>query len=74
MPTVDSGAIARVEYDAPSRTLFVRFTSGEWYSYLDVAPEVFTRMTTASSKGRYFRDEVRGRYAYLRLHLSPSRP
>ena len=74
MPVVDSDAIARVEYDAPSRTLFVRFTSGEWYGYLDVAPEVFTRMTAASSKGRFFQDEVRDRYAYLKLDLSPSPP
>ena len=28
MPAADSDAIAPVEYDAPSRTLFVRFTNG----------------------------------------------
>ena len=74
MPAVDSDAIAPVEYDAPSRTLFVRFTNGRWYGCLDVAPEVFTRMTAAPSKGRFFRDEVRDRYAYLKLDVSPSRP
>ena len=73
MPVVDSDAIARAEYDAPTRTLFVHFTRGAWYAYLDVAPGVFTRMTAASSKGCFFQDEVRGRYAHLKLDVSASR-
>ena len=63
-----------MEYDASTRTLFVQFTSGEWYAYLDVAPLVYDRMIAAPSKGRFFQDEVRDRYAYTRLDLNPSRP
>ena len=74
MPAVDSDAIARVEYDAPSRTLFVRFKSGEWYGYLDVASQAFARMTAAPSKGRFFQDEVRDRYPYRRLDIGAGRP
>ena len=74
MASVDSEAIGRVEYEASARTLFVRFTSGDWYAYLDVAPGVFAQFEAAPSKGRFFQDEVRDRYAYLRLDLSPSRP
>ena len=71
MPHIVSEAIACAEYDAPTRTLFVRFTSGEWYAYLDVAAEVYAQLTQAPSKGRFFRDAVRDRYAYRRLDVSP---
>ncbi len=67
MPTVDSDAIARVEYDSSARTLFVRFTSGDWYAYLDVPPLIFQRMLAAESKGRFFQDTVRDRYSFVRL-------
>ena len=69
MPMVDSEAITQVEYDPAARTLFVRFASGEWYAYLDVAADLYARLTTASSKGRFFQDEVRDRYAYRRLDV-----
>ena len=74
MPAVESQAISQVEYDASTRTLFIRFSSGQWYAYLDVAPAAFAAMTLAPSKGRFFQDEVRNRYTYLKLDLSPSRP
>ena len=69
MPEVGSEAIGRVEYDAPSRTLFVRFTSGEWYTDLDVAPALYARLLAAPSKGRLFQDEVRDRHPCRRLEL-----
>ena len=74
MPEIESEAIARVEYDVATRTLFVQFTSGEWYAYLDAPPCVYARMIAAPSKGRFFQAKVRDRYAYVRLPLSPSRP
>jgi hypothetical protein len=74
MPKVESQALDRVEYDSPSRTLFVRFTSGEWSAYLDVAPATCARMAAAPSKGRFFQDQIRDRYAYRRLDLSPAPP
>ena len=67
MPTVDSEAIGQAEYEAASRTLFVRFTSGDWYAYLDVPPPVFDTLLAAESKGGFFQTEVRDRYAFVRL-------
>jgi hypothetical protein len=74
MPSVESEAIARVEYDASGRTLFVRFTSGEWYAYLDVGGDTYARLRDAPSKGRFFQDEVRDRYPYRRLDLTRAPP
>ncbi len=67
MPRVDSDAIAQVEYDGSTRSLFVRFTSGEWYAYLDVPQPVFDGLLAAESKGAFFQGRVRDRYAFARL-------
>ena len=67
MPHVDSEAIAQVEYEDGSRTLFVRFTSGEWYAYLDVPQPVFDDLLAAESKGGFFQEAVRDRYAFIKL-------
>ena len=64
MPRVQSEAVAQIEYDPPARTLFVQFTSGEWYSYSGVSPRVHADFVAAESKGRFFQDHIRGRYAY----------
>ena len=64
MVLVESEAIAQIEYDPPARTLFVRFTNGEWYSYAGVPPRVAADFVAAESKGRFFQDRIRGRYAY----------
>ncbi len=67
MPAIDSDAIAQVEYDASTHSLFVRFTSGEWYAYLDVPPPTYQRLLAADSKGRFFQEAVRDRYTFVRL-------
>lgn len=64
VPHVQSEAVAQIEYDAPSRTLFVQFTSGEWYSYFDVPPRVCAAFEAADSHGRFFQEHIRDRYAY----------
>jgi len=64
MVHVASEAVSQIEYDEPSRTLFVRFTSGEWYGYSGVPPRVHAAFVAAESKGRFFQDHIRGRYAY----------
>ena len=74
MPPVDSEAIAEVEYEATAHRLFVRFTSGEWYAYLDVPPLTYQRLLAAGSKGRFFQTELRDRYSFVKLDLTPSRP
>jgi hypothetical protein len=72
MVLVQSEAVAQIEYDAPTRTLFVRFTSGEWYSYAGVPPRVHADFVAAESKGRFFQDHIRGRYAYRGPLLVPA--
>jgi hypothetical protein len=67
MPAVESSAVRRIEYDHPSRTLFVIFESGERYAYFGVAPELFAAFLEAESKGRFLQDHVRDRFRFHRI-------
>ncbi|MFD1612780.1 KTSC domain-containing protein [Sphingomonas tabacisoli] len=71
MPQVASEAVAQIEYDEDSRTLFVRFTSGEWYGYLGVPARVHAAFLASESKGRFFQERIRDRYAYAGPLPSP---
>ncbi len=43
-------------------TLEVEFKNGGVYRYQDVPGEVFERMKSATSVGRFFNSEIRGQY------------
>jgi hypothetical protein len=62
-----SQVIRQYSYDPVSKTLFITFTSGELYAYLDVPPQTVEELKTASSRGRYFAYKIRNRYRYRRL-------
>ena len=67
MPRVESSAILRLNYDPESRTLFVIFVDGDVYAYFDVPEEAYDAFLVAPSKGRYFADEIRGRYEFHKV-------
>ena len=64
MPAVESRAIRSVDYDAESRTLFVRFIDGDLYAYFDVPETEFGAFLVAESKGRFFGERVKPRYDF----------
>lgn len=64
MVQVQSEAIAAIEYDALSRTLFVQFSSGDWYSYFGVSERLHAEFEAAESKGRFFQQSIRNHYFY----------
>ena len=64
MVAVTSEAVAQIEYDASAHTLFVQFTSGEWYAYFRVPAAVHEAFLAAESKGRFFQERIRDRYDY----------
>ena len=67
MTPVTSSAIAAIGHDPETRTLLVRFRSGETYGYLEVSPEVFKAFLTAASKGRFFHERIDPAFRYVRL-------
>lgn len=64
---MDSRALQAVGYDAPSRTLFVRFHAGGLYAYLDVPPETHLGLMAATSKGARFQTQIEPCFRYVRL-------
>lgn len=62
-----SQVIRAFTYDERSRTLFITFTSGDLYAYLDVEPHIHAQFRTAGSRGRFFAYNIRNRYRYRRM-------
>lgn len=62
-----STAIRRFSYDEETSTLFVTFIDGDVYAYRPVPREVHSAFRNAISKGRFFSQRIRGRYAYAKL-------
>ena len=64
MPTFESTAIQRAEYDADRAVLSLWFTgSGGPYDYFLVPASVYDGLRRAQSKGSYYNQHIRDRYA-----------
>lgn len=59
---VSSSNIRSIGYDPKSQILEVEFLNGGIYQYHDVPESVYERLMSASSKGRFFTDHIRGKY------------
>ena len=62
--TVESTALATVDYDEAQELLQLEFCSRAVYLYFGVPAAVYEALLDASSKGRYFNGTIRGRYPY----------
>ena len=67
METPESTAIRAIRYDAERQRLVVRFIDGDEYAFVGVPGEVHRSFADAESKGRFFAEQVRGRYPYNKL-------
>jgi hypothetical protein len=64
---VESTTVRSVGYEVHTKILEIEFQSGEVYQYLDVPAAVHRKFQSAGSKGRYFNDEIRDDYEFVRL-------
>jgi hypothetical protein len=62
-----STALKSVGYDGVAHVLEVELQSGLIYRYFDVPLSVYEALMSAPSKGRYFDDNVQGKYEYRRI-------
>ena len=61
--SVDSSLIDSMSYDEKSRELKVTFkTTDETYSYANAPPKAFSNIQRAKSSGKYFLNNVKGKY------------
>ena len=62
---VDSSSISEVEYQESERLLRVVFVrSGREYNYRNVPANVYRAFLDATSKGRFFVENIRDRYSF----------
>jgi hypothetical protein len=61
---VTSSRLDAVMYESDSRVLSIRFRNGAEYSYQDVPREIARGLTSATSPGRFYADNIKGRYDY----------
>ncbi len=60
--TVKSSQIYAIGYDYNTQVLEIEFVSGEIWQYQPVPLKVYEQLETASSKGKFFINEIKGRY------------
>jgi hypothetical protein len=65
--TVESSTLATVAYDETQELLQLEFCSQAVYLYSDVPAAVHQALLDAPSKGGYFNQTIRGRFAYRRV-------
>jgi len=65
MQPVESSNLQGYDYDEGSKVLTVYFHGGRGYQYKDVEPDVVRDLEGASSKGRFFNERIKGKYAYI---------
>jgi hypothetical protein len=61
---IESTTLASVAYDETRRLLQLEFCSQAVYVYFGVPASVHQALLSASSKGRYFNQTIRGRFPY----------
>jgi hypothetical protein len=62
---VESSMIDSIGFE--KNVLEVRFRNGGLYQYIDVPESVSALLMQAPSKGRFFNEQIRGRYPAVRL-------
>jgi hypothetical protein len=64
---VESTTLATVAYDEERELLRLEFRSQAIYQYLGVPHRVHQALLSSPSKGGYFNQAIRGRFAYQRV-------
>jgi hypothetical protein len=65
-PIAASTSIEAVGYDAPTRTLGIRFRSGGVYHYHDVPESAHAELLASPSAGSHFAKNINGKFRYTK--------
>ena len=58
-----SSLLEKVTFDEDARELVVALPGRREYAYADVTLELFRELCRAASPGRFYNDEIKGRFA-----------
>jgi hypothetical protein len=59
---VTSSAISDIGYSPDIQTLFIRFPSGNVYSYPEVSNDLWAQFQAAESKGKFYGQAIKGKF------------
>ncbi len=62
MSNTKSSLISNVSYDGASQKLTVSMSKGQTYAFTGVPQKVVTELNAAKSQGKFFNQNVRGRF------------
>ena len=62
-----SSVVAEIKYDKLSHTLRIIYVSGTMYDYKNVPEEIYASMKTASSKGTFLNQNIKGKYEFEKV-------
>lgn len=65
---VESSNLTQIKYDFKAKTLYVRFSSGKYYMYLNVPTRTVKDLFSASSMGRFHARRIKGVYSFSGPH------
>lgn len=65
--SVNSSNVTSIGYDEETSTLEIEFHSGAIYQYFDVPFQVYSDLMSASSKGQYIAQFIKGYYRYVKV-------
>ncbi len=68
---VESSALAAIGYSKRLRALEIEFRNGAIYRYINIPPEIYRDLMSASSKAQFYDDHIRGHF--LSVHVKPPR-
>jgi hypothetical protein len=63
---VDSSSLRSIGYDKNTKALEIQFRNGAVYVYADVPLDVWIGLRDAPSKGKFFQENIRDRFAFER--------
>ena len=63
--SVDSSNIDKIKHE--NNNLYVLFSNGSIYEYIDVPHNIYQNMLTSQSKGKYLHQYIKGIYQYSKL-------
>ena len=64
---VSSSDIASLEYDPATETLEIDFHATGVYRYFSVPAEVFETLRNTPSPGKFFRQNIKGKFAWEKV-------
>lgn len=68
MIPVESSNVREIGYDPDTSILYVKFKPDSLYKYFDVPADVWEDFKSASSKGQFVHQRLKGTYQYERQY------